>query len=127
MNDDKLLESIDKRLMLLDEKIDSLVSSNRCDTNRLQCQQSNDSKFSDLYDKYNAIMTICTSIETTQKLQKPTNVKDELVLITWSALSGFIKGNRFAQVIVIALLVNSVDIFTAAMINLYDIARGYFV
>jgi hypothetical protein len=125
MSDDKLLESIDKRLMMLDEKIDNLVSSDHCDSVRFQCHQCNDSKFSDLYDKYNAIIAICTSIETTQKLQKPTNVKDELVLITWGAFSGFIKSNRFAQIVVIALLVNSIDIFTAAMINLYYIARSY--
>jgi hypothetical protein len=77
-----------------------------------------------LYEKYNAIASVCTTIETTQRLQK-TNVKDELVLMTWGAFTGFIKSNKFAQIIVVALLVNSVDIFTEAVINLYDIAASY--
>jgi hypothetical protein len=119
--EDKFLESIDNRLILLDQKIDNLVSANRCDSFRSQCQQSNDSKFSDLYNKYNAIIAICTNIETTQKLQKPTNVKDELVLMAWSTFESLLRGNRFAQVIVIALLLNSVDIFTNIAIQLYQL------
>lgn len=118
------MESIDTRLIALNDKIDDLVSSNRCDSFRAQCQQVNESKFSDLYDKYNAVVAICTTIETTQKMQK-TNVKDELVLMTWGAFSGFVKSNRFAQIIVVALLVNSVDIFTVAVINLYNLAVRY--
>ena len=122
---DKFLESIDRRLMSLDKKIDDLVSSSHCDSDRLHCQQSNESKFSDLYDKYNEIIAICTSIETTQKLQKPTNVKEELVLMAWSTFEGLLRGNRFAQIIVIALLLNSVDIFTNVAIQLYQWAVGY--
>jgi len=122
---DKFLESIDRRLMLLDKKIDDLVSSSHCDSDRLHCQQSNESKFSDLYDKYNEIIAICTSIETTQKLQKPTNVKEELVLMAWGTFEGLLRGNRFAQIIVVALLLNSVDIFTNVAIQLYQWAVGY--
>ncbi len=122
---DKFLESIDNRLILLDQKIDNLVSANRCDSFRSQCQQSNESKFSDLYDKYNDIIAICTSIETTQKLQKPTNVKEELVLMAWGTFEGLLRGNRFAQIIVVALLLNSVDIFTNVAIQLYQWAVGY--
>jgi hypothetical protein len=122
---DKFLESIDKRLMLLDTKIDNLVSSNRCDSSRLSCQQSNDSKFTDLYDKYNSIIAICTSIETTQRLQKSPNIKDELVLMAWSTFEGLLRGNRFAQIIVVALLLNSVDIFTNIVIQLYQWAVDY--
>ena len=123
--EDKFLESIDNRLILLDQKIDKLVSANRCDSFRSQCQQSNDSKFSDLYDKYNAIIAICTNIETTQKLQKPTNIKDELVLMAWGTFEGLLRDNRFAQIIVIALLLNSVDIFTNIVVQLYQWAIGY--
>lgn len=123
--EDKFLESIDNRLILLDQKIDNLVSANRCDSFRSQCQQSNDSKFSDLYDKYNAIIAICTNIETTQKLQKPTNIKDELVLMAWGTFEGLLRDNRFAQIIVIALLLNSVDIFTNIVVQLYQWAIGY--
>ena len=124
-SEDRFLESIDNRLILLDQKFDKLVSSDRCDSFRSQCQQSNESKFSDLYDKYNAIIAICTNIETTQKLQKPTNVKDELVLMAWSTFEGMLRGNRFAQIIVVALLLNSVDIFTNVIIQVYQLAVDY--
>jgi len=124
-SEDRFLESIDNRLILLDQKFDKLVSSDRCDSFRSQCQQSNESKFSDLYDKYNAIIAICTNIETTQKLQKPTNVKDELVLMAWGTFEGLLRDNRFAQIIVIALLLNSVDIFTNIVVQLYQWAIGY--
>ena len=124
-SDDRFLESIDNRLILLDQKIDKLVSSDRCDSFRSQCQQSNESRISDLYDKYNAIIAICTNIETTQKLQKPTNVKDELVLMAWSTFESLLRGNRFVQIIVVALLLNSVDIFTNVIIQVYHWAVDY--
>jgi hypothetical protein len=142
-----LIESIDRRLGTMDEKLGSIVGVDRCTSYREKCQTDNEIKFSDLYEKYNAVHEVCTRVDTKQESQATKedlvrteraaydaarlsdedyarkmadSIRSELMKMSWCTIKDIMKNSRVAQVVIGLFLIDSGGIIIGRLFNLYQ-------
>lgn len=143
-----VVQSIETRLSDMSRKLDTIVGDDKCTKYRTRCCDENGKKFSDLYDKYNEILSVCTRIESNQQCsvtkdelvqakvdainiakasddeyakKLAESIRTELLKMSFNTALDVVKSNRFTQVLIGLLVVDTVGIYSGRGKDAYDL------
>jgi hypothetical protein len=124
-----LLKSMDNRLGEMDKTLKTIVGDDKCTGYRTRCCDSNESKFSDLYNKYNDIHKGIIEIRDNQitSSQLPDIIHTELLKMSFGTAVGVVKSNRFSQFILALFMIDTVGIVSGRVFDFSFIFGTHYI